>query len=388
MRIFVVSVAILTVLAAFGECSYHVEPLFEDSYVEDYDEGISPLQMEVVSSDAIQGIYVDFIYNPNYYYELTVLKFMLDEIIGKNPNVPIYYDYHSLPNSTKITVGPENLILQQQRLITVKPKLLKDILYNQDIFSRIYAFLYAYFQAVISDPTKIPEYDRYINFNRYTSMFNRELTILDSQSKVVCRNQELYDKYQGRLCIFPDIAYINSIPFKHESTRAYWTDLLWRISDFTSIMLSDAIQVNASLYHTEPCYRIDLLPEPNVRAVLLFGHKAVKSASLDDKFTFDASSKDRIASDVILFKHRILHALGVGHKYASESVMRFYNVPWQKNNMFFLMPEDAKLLNQCYQKYFPSNRYIKNEQRFNERLFQLFIEDYLNFRKEYKYNII
>jgi hypothetical protein len=51
---------------------------------------------------------------------------------------------------------------------------------------------------------------------------------------------------------------------------------------------------------------------------------------------------------VILFKHRILHSLGLGHRYSKRSVMRFYDADFQRNNAFFLMPEDYESLSRCY----------------------------------------
>lgn len=346
-----------------------------------------------------RGIYVDFIYDPNFYLELSVVKFMLEDILDRNDDMPYFYDTTRSPKSIKITVGVENLILLDEQTITLKPKLLKDILYNNNIFSRIYDFLYAFFQVTIRDSSRLPEYDRSINFKAYSEQFNDMLRTIDAESKTVCRKDELYGLYEGRLCVRADIRYINDASFGQITTKLYWRKMLSRVADFMNVMLNRTILVDADSGHSE-CYEIALRPELNNRAVLLFPHRAVKSALENENLEFSIANKARIAADIVLFKHRVLHALGVGHKYATPSIMSFYDKPWQTNNLFYIMPEDLKSLAQCYtnprnwlvptayETTMPSHAlslgYVKTDAQDSTELLDLFILDYSRFRARYQ----
>lgn len=307
-------------------------------------------------SHRYNGIYIDFIYNPNYYFELSVVKHMLMEIIDNNPNMGYYYDYESKPTSTIISVGYEHFgyKFQHKTVLLLKPKLLKDILYNDDIFKRTYVFLMSFFRFQLGsiDPTMVPEYDRNISFKRYRALFDSTLRRIDesNRDKIVCRNDELYHIYSGRLCIVVDDQYINSLTFAHQRTKRYWIETLNKISIFMGHMLNETFHVNVLSYNSDSCYKIRLRIEPQIRNVLLFSHKAVKTFRTDERIDDNDVDgiRQRTLESIILFKHRILHSLGMGHRYWKPSVMRFYDYSFQRNNAFFIMPEDYESLSKCY----------------------------------------
>lgn len=363
------------------------------------DTDLESIKQSYKPTNDMRGIYVDFIYDPNFYLELSVVKHMLDDILDRNNNTPYYYDFQRLPGSYRVTVGVENLILLDESIITIKPKLLKDILYNENIFLRIYDFLYAFFQVTVRDSSRIPEYDRSINFKAYTQRFADTLKLVDHQSKTVCRTDELYGVNDGRLCVRADYEYIERAGFTHPETERYWKTILPRIAEFMNILLTNTIRVDANSNHDD-CYEILLRPELDVRAVLLFPHRAVKSALIDERLEFTLKNRMRIIDDIILFKHRVMHALGVGHKYATPSIMTFYNKPWQTKNLFYIMPEDYESLSQCYVNseswYVPtaydtripnkrvSKRYVKSDARDATTLSNLFVGNFERFVSAYK----
>ena len=318
-----------------------------DDYV--YNEGKSTTTM-----DKRRGIYIDFIYNPNYYLELSIVKYMLIEILQHNPNMGYFYDYESNPTSTIVSVGYEHFgyRFRHRTVLLLKPKLLKDILYNDDIFKRTYVFLMTFFRFQSgNDPTTVPEYDRNVNFKRYRKLFETTLLRIDesNKDKIICRNDELYWKYEGRMCIEADTEYMKIVPFKRNATREFWSTTLNKIAVFMRQLLNETIQANVLTAKSDSCYKIHLRLEPNIRNVLLFSHKAVKTHERNEEISFtSANVEQQTLQTIILFKHRILHSLGVGHKYAKPSIMRFYNEDFQRNNAFFLMPEDYKSLSMCY----------------------------------------
>lgn len=363
------------------------------------DTDLESIKQSYKPTNDMRGIYVDFIYDPNFYLELSVVKHMLDDILDRNNNTPYYYDFERLPGSYRVTVGIENLILLDESIISIKPKLLKDILYNENIFLRIYDFLYAFFQVTVRDSSRIPEYDRSINFKAYSQRFGDMLKLTDHQSKTVCRTDELYGVNDGRLCVRADHGYIERAGFKHPETEHYWKTILSRIAEFMNVMLTNTIRVDANSNHDD-CYEILLRPELDVRAVLLFPHRAVKSALVDERLEFSLKNRMRIIDDIILFKHRVMHALGVGHKYVTPSIMTFYNKPWQTKNLFYIMPEDYESLSQCYVDsgawYVPttyetripnkrvSKRYVKSDARDATALLNLFVGNFERFVSTYK----
>lgn len=360
---------------------------------------VASLKLSSKPSNELRGIYVDFIYDPNFYLELSVVKYMLEDILDRNNNTPFYYDYERSPNAYRVTVGVENLILLDESIVSIKPKLLKDILYNENIFLRIYDFLYAFFQVTVRDSSRIPEYDRAINFKAYTDIFKDTLKVVDSESKTVCRKDELYGVYDGRLCVRADLAYIENAKFTRPETRHYWKTILPRIAEFMNVLLTNTIRVDANSNHDD-CYEIMLRPELDVRAVLLFPHRAVKSALVHEKLVFSQANRNRIIDDIILFKHRVMHALGVGHKYVTPSIMTFYNKPWQNENLFYIMPEDYDSLSQCYvdprswtvpsayRTRLPRNqlnkRYVKTHARDAMSLLNMFINNFDRFISVYR----
>lgn len=297
-----------------------------------------------------RGIYVDFIYNPKYYFEFTVLRQMLQEILNGNPHMRYYYDTVHLSNSTIITVGYEHMgsRFSERSVITIKPKLLKDILYTANIFDQIYNFLLTYFRTCITDPTLVPEYDRTINFKRYRSVFADTLAAIDNhnQATTICRNDELYnERYQGRVRI---VARVEASEFRDPSTVNYWNKLLSQLGIFMTELLSETFVMQACPGINFSCYTIELVPEIDIRRVLLFPHAAVKTAMRSESLRFEMDSHERIADDIILFKHRILHALGVGHRYSKRAIMNAYTNDWQFQNLFGILEEDYVAMARCY----------------------------------------
>lgn len=318
-------------------------------------------------------IYIDFIYNPHYYYELTVLKFMLGEILGKNKNLHFTYDYDNLPNSTLITVGHEHSMINtnERTIMLIKPKLLKDILYTENLFQQIYMFLFTNLR--ICDHVNVPEYDRLINLARYRSIFKEMPANIDAVTPNSCRS-ELLDVYEGRVCVSPDFSYINSLNFKFSETHQYWITLLNQTSTFMNILLANVLQFTPTKTN---CYSIKLRPEPYIRQVLLFPHKAAKTICLDEFKNFPlVDSKNAIISDVILYKHRILHALGLSHRYSRASVMNSYEKPWQQPNVFYILPEDYKSLADCYLSSSPHRNANSNYVQFNPKPNWLLINEF------------
>lgn len=326
-------------------------------------------------------IYIDFIYNPHYYHEFIVLRFILSEILNKNKNLRFEYDYDNMPDSTLITVGNEHIMFDtnERTIIQIKPKLLKDILYTDNIFQQIYQFLLTSLR--ICDPVNVPEYDRSIDFIRYREIFKNEIGEIDHFTPNVCRNDEVFGLYNGSICITSDDEYIKSINFLHPETREYWLTLLDRTAKFMNILLSKTFETLKTDKQYN-CYSIKLRPEIDIRKVLLFSHKAVKTATLDEYKKFDdKNSRNQIINDIILFKHRILHALGLSHRYSLKSVMNSYGKPWQKPNVFYILPEDYKSLWSCYGKnisYAPS-KYVQNKTLLNRELINAFHHNFETF---------
>lgn len=329
-----------------------------------------------------RGIYVEMIYNPRYYNELSILKFMLQEILNRNPQINFFYDYNQESDSTKITIGEEYTILQfnERDLITINPKMLKDILYNENIFTRIYDLLLSYFRANVLDSTSVPEYDRLINFNRYRKMFNDRLVTMDRTLETVCRSDELTTMYQNRICIVADYDKINEVNFTHQNTVHYWTELMTRTAYFMQKLLDHLLHTNGG--GSPPCYTIKIYPQSDVRRVLLLPHDAVKTVERDENVTFSLEYKNRIEQDLILFKHRILHSLGMGHKYTETSVMNWYNMPFQKMNLFSLFADDVHMLEKCYPIVgrFINSRIIRSGEMGALNFIDVFINDFERFK--------
>lgn len=331
------------------------------AYTALYDEGVDAMRLMLDrmskscsdSGSGMRGIYIDFIYNPKYYFELTVLRHMLLEILNGNPHMRYYYDNVHYPNSTIITVGYEHVAsrFSERSVITIKPKLLKDILYTANIFDQLYNFLLSYFRSCIIDPTLVPEYDRTINFKRYRSIFADTLAAMDdhNQATTICRNDELYGApNHGRVCV---VARVNVTDFRDADTSMYWQQLLARVSAFMGVLLETTFVMRSTGQaenSNRPCYRIELRPEIDIRRVLLFPHAAVKTAMSSESLKFGPETRDRIADDIILFKHRVLHALGVGHRYSRRAIMNSYDNDWQRHNLFGILPEDYAAMAQCY----------------------------------------
>ena len=324
--------------------SRNLEPVrYKRGVCPDFLPNIQPTNM---NEKPKRGIFVDFIYNPNFYYELSVLKYMLMEIILRNPQTGFVYDYDANKQSTIIAIGHEHQVSRytDRSVIYVKPKLLKDILYIDDIFKQIYNFLLSFFRICVRNDGEVPEYDRLINFKRYRDIFSGTINKIDesNKDKSICRLDEIYGLYNGQICIRPDYQAIEDQQFS-SSTTDYWRTILHRISIVMNRLLTHTFDLTEAQHN---CYEIKLRPETNIRRVLLFSHAAVKTASVDEHL--DLHNYNRVSDDIILMKHRILHALGLGHRYKVESVMNSYDKPWQQKNLFTILEDDYQRLSQCY----------------------------------------
>lgn len=295
-------------------------------------------------------IYVDLIYNPNYYNELMIVRFMILDIISRNPQTVTQYDYDNLETSTIVTVGAEHGIdiSGDRDLITIKTKLLKDILFNDDVFQQIYHLLLDYFRTN-AKTNEVPEFDRFIRLELYRKRFAERLRIIeaDNFNKVNCRNDEL-EVYENKVCIYYDEEYVRT-NFKVPATIAYYLKFMPRIIFVVNEIIGKTFNLESRI-ETNPqddCYNIELRPEIDVRKVLLFPHRASKDSRSDEVIE---STVTAAVNDLILFKHRTFHALGANHKYVRPSVMTVYAKPWQKVALFGLLNEDYDSLGQCYNK--------------------------------------
>lgn len=344
-------------------------------YIDNFNSSNNQDCQEVGNEYTKKGIYINMIYNPRYYLELSIVKFMLLEILENNKQAGYCYDYKNKANSTIVTVGEEYKIFQFQErdIISLNTKLLKDVLYNQNIFDRVYDLLYNYFRMNNLDPTTMPEYDRRINFDRYRNIFKIILNRMDRTLETVCRSYEM-SKFNNNVCITPDYDKINEIKFEHENTRRYWETLMHRVSYFMQKLINDLLNINKE---KKPCYEIKIHPEDDITRVLLLPHNAVKTADLTESIYFDNNYKKRITDDVILFKHRILHSIGMGHKYVTTSVMNWYTMEYQKKNAFYVFPDDAKMMSLCYGRI----KFIRSYE--NLTIMNEFINDFKRFKRLY-----
>lgn len=370
--------------------------LYATTINEDYDDGnVNAPFVEPSNAfrsgdycSGTRGIYVDQIYNPNYRFELSVLRFMLLEILTRNDNMRVAYDYEHAPNSTIVTLGYEHSIMRYRErvVITMKSKLLKDILYTENIFLQIYHFLFTFFRMCVKDPTMVPEYDRMINFQRYRTIFSGSLRAIDrsNNDKSICRYDELRDMYDGRVCISVDSEYIDGVNFA-SITRTYWLTMLTRVSWFVERMLVTLTGLRSA---RDNCYAIKLRPEINIRRVLLFPHRASKTADPSERIAFDYEhNRERIISDIVLYKHRVFHALGFGHRYAARSIMNSYDNDWQKRNLFGILPDDYTMLQRCYNFTRPDasivGRYVRDRDSLDESLLKDFVSNFERFARNY-----
>lgn len=331
-----------------------------------------------------KGIYVDLIYNPNFNSELKIVQYILIEILNKT-KINFFYDFENLSNSTVITTGfEEGYVLSKRHLITIKPKLLKDIMYNENIFSRIYNLIYNYFR-IGQRYEIIPEYDRTINYKRYKETYKHILKKLDhvNFNNIICRT-ELINKFKKKICIRVYNNYIDNI-FRSNNTAEFYKSNLEKIVWFVSRILDLTTDLKVVEQNSnEDCYEIKVYPETDITKVLLFPHAAVITADPNEKINVVAQNYyNKIMLLIITLKHRILHSLGLIHKYSIPSVMANYENEFQKNNLFFLLIEDYEALNQCYGSYNNYPYYVKNYSAFNETLFYLFVSNFTRFREEY-----
>lgn len=120
----------------------------------------------------------------------------------------------------------------------IKPKLLKDIIYMETIFSQIYSLLWFYFRSCPKDETRMPEYDPNIKVTYYRKLFESQIRRMDFDNfqKVVCRNDEMV-KAENQICIYYSPAYMSN--FKHQSTKNYWLFVLPRIAWFVGHLLEN-----------------------------------------------------------------------------------------------------------------------------------------------------
>lgn len=327
------------------------------------------------------GIYVDFIYNPNFNTELKIVQYILLEILNKT-KINFFYDFENLSNSTVITTGyEEGYIIGKKDLITIKPKLLKDVLYNENIFSRIYFLISNYFR-IGQNFDIIPEYDRTINYKKYKIVFEEYLKKLDhvNFNNLICRNELKY-KFKNRFCIKVNYDYINKI-FTNDNTKSFYKTFLYRISWFVSKIIAETTNL-VEVENDDDCYEIFLTPETDITKVLLLPHSSVITALTNEVIPNDQEFFNKVFRLIITIKHRILHSLGLIHKYTLPSVMANYENVFQKNNLFFIMLEDYEALNQCYGNYENYPYFVKNKKEFNQTLFNFFIRDFATFKNEY-----
>lgn len=143
-----------------------------------------------------------------------------------------------------------------------------------------------------------------------------------------------------------DEDYINTLTY--ESTRNFYKVNLYKIAKFSSIILES---ISTLVFNNKSdCYKILLKPEYDITKVLLYPHKAVITALREENI--DSLSKEdvenKIKDLIITIKHRILHSIGMIHKYYYKSVMANYENNFQKNNLFFYLQEDYESINKCY----------------------------------------
>lgn len=139
------------------------------------------------------------------------------------------------------------------------------------------------------------------------------------------------------------------------------------------------------------CYSIELVPEIDIRKVLLFPHKAVKTALVDQQLLSPSNVTDpvflkQVRDDIILFKHRIFHALGLNHKYMSQSIMNAYTNPWQEALLFYILKNDFDAMLNCYMKTGVSS-YVKeyNSRNVINNMHLLnFVSDFDKFKRYYQ----
>lgn len=327
------------------------------------------------------GIYVDFIYNPNFNTELKIVQYILLEILNKT-KINFFYDFENLSNSTIITTGfEEGYVIGKKDLITIKPKLLKDVLYNENIFSRLYFLIYNYFR-IGQRIDIIPEYDRTINYKQYKIIFSEYLKKLDhvNFNNLVCRNELKY-KFKNRFCIKVNEEYIDRI-FIHQNTKNFYKTFLSRIAWFVSKILSESTNL-IEIENDDNCYEIFLMPETDITKVLLLPHASVITALSNEVIPSNQEFFNKLFQLVITIKHRILHSIGLLHKYALPSVMANYENVFQKNNLFFILLEDYEALNQCYGSYEKYPYFVKNKKEFNQTLFNFFVRDFNRFKHEF-----
>lgn len=350
-----------------------VFPIFNDENSNDFGK-ISQLA-SITDQNTPRGIYIDYIYNPYYKNELDVLKLMLAETIERN-NLNYFYDFSESTSSDLLTLGTEqgNYESKKRRYFIIKTKLLKDILYNEDVFKQIYNQLFQFFRRDTSNELdEIPEYDRNINFKRYKMLFSDTIDQMDLKafSNPICRETVRY--FENRICIITDEEYIRE-NFIYPKTQTNYIKLTQRIAWFmTKILTTDFNFVNTTyVAENVNCYKIVVRPEIDIKEVLLNSHKSVQTSLADEVLDLDNPNEILpIVKKIIIFKHRILHSLGINHRYNSKSVMANFENPFQLENTFNLLQEDWESINVCYPS-FKKPKYLKS---LGKEYFKDFVDD-------------
>lgn len=128
--------------------------------------------------------------------------------------------------------------------------------------------------------------------------------------------------------------------------------------------------------------------------MLLFPHKAVKEFLANEYINGRDDENDQLfvrmlKDHIILFKHRVFHALGAPHKYLAESIMNEHGKPWQSDMIFYLLSEDEIALNQCYSSEGKSLRFVHaydpNNPALDQGVFRAFMNNDFNvFKKQFE----
>lgn len=365
-----VYVVYITCLVLCLNLAIIIFPIFKDEDSNDSGKISSSTDINIP-----RGIYIDYIYNPYYKNELDVLKLMLAETIERN-NLNYFYDFTESTSSDLITLGTEhgNYESKKRRYFIIKTKLLKDVLYNEDIFKQIYLQMFQFFRKGSSNELdEIPEYDRNINFKRYKMLFSdtRDQMDLKAFSNPICRESVRY--FENRICIITDEEYIRE-NFIYLKTQTNYIKLTQRIAWFmTKILTTDFNFVNTTyVAENVNCYKIVVRPEIDVKEVLLNSHKSVQTSLSDEVLDLDNPNEIlSIIKKIIIFKHRILHALGINHRYNSKSIMANFENLFQLENVFNLLQEDWESMNVCY----PSFKKPKYLNSLGKEYYKEFVDD-------------
>lgn len=326
------------------------------------------------------GIFIDFENCPNFYLEFLVVKSIIKDYSKQIPTL-LFYDEEHYSNSSIIMVGSTKKAEKDKKrdVITIKYRLLKDILYNQIVFDRITNFLKSYIQTKLNNT--LLDFNTSVNFKNYKEKHVHILKDIDKRNMYSIACQE---NLRLKKSFFIKIDY-NKIErfFINKETVEIYKMFLKQIVEFISISIESLTTLK--MKDDPESYMMLITLKMNTSQFSVSPHKIIISEDKELKIT---DLKEFVRNLIITTKHQILHSFGFPHTYFFDSVMNDLKTKIQRDNLFYFFKRDINMLHICYEKtnntknefsFIENNNMIKSDFELN-----LFINDYVSFLKRYK----